>query len=321
VGIAGVVVLLIVLWAILSTDGGNSGLERVVVRLKWLHQAQFAGFYVADKKNLYRDVGMKVTIHPGGVDFPAIQMISAGNEHFGVTGADQILIAREKGVPVVAIAAIYRRNPLVLFSLKEKGITKPSDLEGRKVGVKLGGNEELTYRALVRKTGIDASKITEVPVKYDMSPLFSGTVDVWPGYVINEPVVAEEKGYEVNIIWPSDYGVNMYADTLFTTERMIRENPELVQRFVKASLEGWEYAATHQDEAVRYTLTYSDKLRIEHEAAMMAASLQLLKPDDSPIGTMDRKVWEQMQKLLLENGFLKKPVDLDRVYSTRFLEK
>src|SRR5918994_1718112 len=73
-------------------------LDKVTLRLKWLHQAQFAGFYTADQKGFYEKNGIDVTINPGGVDFPAVQMVASGSEHFGVTGADQILIAREKGV-------------------------------------------------------------------------------------------------------------------------------------------------------------------------------------------------------------------------------
>ena len=91
--------------------------EAVTVRLKWFNQAQFAGFYVAQEKGYYKAVGLDVNIQPGGPDFPAVQMVTGGNEQFGVTGADQILIARSKGVPVVALAVIYRRNPFVLFSL------------------------------------------------------------------------------------------------------------------------------------------------------------------------------------------------------------
>src|SRR3984893_3459429 len=116
--------------------------ESVTVRLKWLHQAQFAGFYVAKEKGFYKSAGLNVDIQPGGPDFPAIQMVNGGSEQFGVTGADQILIARSQGGPVVAIAVIFRRNPFVLFSLAKSGIQTPADYVGKNVGVKIGGNEE-----------------------------------------------------------------------------------------------------------------------------------------------------------------------------------
>ena len=146
------------------------------------------------------------------------QMVTGGNEQFGVTGADQILIARSKGVPVVALAVVYRRNPFVLFSLAKSGINGPADYIGKKVGLKIGGNEELIYRAILAKVKIDKSALTEIPVKFDITPLLTGTVDVWPGYLINEVLAAKEKGFAVNVVYPSDYGIDLYADTLFTTE-------------------------------------------------------------------------------------------------------
>ncbi|MDP2364662.1 MAG: ABC transporter substrate-binding protein, partial [Ignavibacteria bacterium] len=131
---------------------------------------------------------------------------------------------------------------------------------------------------------------------------------------------AREKGFKTYIINPVDYGINFYADTLFTTEKMIKENSDLVKRFVKATLEGWEYAYSHPDEAVDYTLMYSDQLTREHETAMIQASLDLLKPDDKPIGTIERSVLEEMHDLLINNGILKNPLDLDKLYKTQFLE-
>ena len=145
--------------------------DSVTVRLKWFNQAQFAGFYVAQEKGFYKSAGLDVNIQPGGPDFPAVQMVAGGNEQFGVTGADQILIARSKGVPIVALAVIYRRNPFVMFSLQKSGIKTPADWVGKKVGVKIGGNEELIYRAVLAKAKIDKSQLTEIPVKFDIAPL------------------------------------------------------------------------------------------------------------------------------------------------------
>ena len=142
-------ILLLALSSLFATAYAD---EAVTLRLKWLNQAQFAGFYVAKEKAFYKSEGLDVNIQPGGPDFPAVQMVTGGNEQFGVTGADQILIARSKGVPVVALAVIYRRNPFVLFSLAKSGIKAPTDYVGKNVGVKIGGNEELIYRAVLAKS-------------------------------------------------------------------------------------------------------------------------------------------------------------------------
>jgi ABC-type nitrate/sulfonate/bicarbonate transport system substrate-binding protein len=291
--------------------------DAVTVRLKWFNQAQFAGFYLAQDKGHYKAAGLDVNIQPGGPDFPAIQMVSGGNEQFGVTGADQILIARSKGVPVVALAVIYRRNPFVLFSLAKSGIKTPADYVGKKVGVKIGGNEELIYRAILAKAGIDSSKLNEIPVKFDLTPLLSGDIDVWPGYLINEVLAAKEKGFDVNVVYPADYGVDLYADTLFTTEKMLKEKPDVVKKFVAATLQGWSDAIAAPEEAAKITVTRGDKLTYEHELAMMKASLPLVKPDGNPVGSMDEAGWSSAQKLLVGAGFQKNPINVAEAFITK----
>ena len=294
--------------------------DAVTVRLKWFNQAQFAGFYVAKEKGLYQSAGLDVNIQPGGPDFPAIQMVAGGNEQFGVTGADQVLIARSKGVPVVAVAVLYRRNPFVLFSLEKSGIKTPADYVGKNVGVKIGGNEELIYRAVLAKAKIDKSKLNEIPVKFDLAPLLTGTVDVWPGYLINEVLAAREKGFAVNVVSPSDYGIDLYADTLFTTEKMLQEKPEVVAKFVAATLKGWAAATVSPEEAAKITVKFGTNLTYDHEFAMIKASLPLLQPDSKPIGAMDGESWSAAQDLLIKAGFQKSPVDVAKAFTSKFLQ-
>jgi NitT/TauT family transport system substrate-binding protein len=227
------------------------------------------------------------------------------------------LIARSKGVPVVALAVIYRRNPFVLFSLAKSGIKTPADYVGKKVGVKIGGNEELIYRAVLARAEIDKSKLTEIPIKFDITPLLTGTVDVWPGYLINEVLAAKEKGFDVNIVYPSDSGIDLYADTLFTTEKMLKEKPELVKKFVAATLKGWNTAIAAPEEAAKITIKYGDKLTYDHELAMMKASVPLLKPDSKPVGFMDEGGWGSAQNLLLTAGLQKERINLAKAFTTQ----
>jgi NitT/TauT family transport system substrate-binding protein len=292
--------------------------EQVTVRLKWFNQAQFAGFYVAKEKGFYMQNGLDVSIQPGGPNFPAIQMVAGGNEQFGVSGADQILVARGKGVPVVALAVLYRKNPFVLFSLKSSGIAKVSQFCGKRIGAKLGGNEELIYRDMLANAGVSSTCLTEVPVQFDVTPLLTGQVDVWPGYVINEVLQVQEKGHPVNIIWPDQYGVHMYADTLFTTERMLKDKPEVVKHFVAATIQGWNYAVKHPEEAAKFSVKYGNDLTYAHELAMMKASIQFLKPDKAPIGYMEPERWNELQELLLKGGFLKKALDIKQAYTSAY---
>ena len=325
IGIVLVAIIAAILALVLVQQGTQqkaAGTQRPIsIRLKWLNQAQFAGFYYAKESGFYRDMGLDVTLRPGGIDYPAIQMVSSGSDDFGVTAADQILLARDKGIPVVAIACIFRKSPFVLFSLKESGITKVEGFRGKKVGLKLGGNEELTYRAMMKKAGLLSSDVQEIPVKFDISLLLAKSIDVWPGYSINEPITAEEKGFPVNLIWPDAYGIHLYADVLFTTEEMLRTQPTIVKSVVEATVNGWQEAFANRELAVTYTLKQSNQLNKEHERRMLDASYSLVLPDDKPIGWMDMSVWEEMYQLLKKNEFLKTDVDLSKAFRVDFLPK
>ena len=295
--------------------------DQISIRLKWLHQAQFAGFYYAKEAGFYNDRGLNITLRPGGVDYPAIQMVTSGSDDFGVTAADQILLARDKGIPIVAIACIFQKSPFVLFSLKESGILKVEDFVGKKIGVKLGGNEELTYRAMMKKAGLSPSNVQEIPVKFDISPLLAKNIDVWPGYSINEPITAEEKGFSVNLIWPDEYGIHLYADVLFTTEEMLRTRPTVVKSVVEATIKGWKEAFSNRQQAVMYTLRQSNQLNEDHERRMLDASYPLVFPDGKPIGWMDIAVWDEMYQLLRNEGFVKSDIDLASAFRVDFIPR
>lgn len=305
-------------WLIKSHKGQVG--EKVSIRLCWLHQSQFAGFYFADKAGFYKNEELNVTFNPGGVDFPAIQSVIGGSDQFGIATAQQIILAREKSVPVVAIAMIFRKNPWVLFSLKESGIDSVQKFVGKKIGVSYGDSDEYFYRAMLKNAGVDSKDVEEVPAQFDITPLLTKQVDVWPGYSYSQPVNAEEKGFQVNLIWPSDYGINAYGVSLFTTEKMIKEKPDVVRKFVSATIKGWQQALENQQLAVSYTLQYSDQLNYEHETRAINTISSLVKPDERPIGFMDKAMWESMQDFLLKQNLMKQTVDINKMFTTEFLQ-
>ena len=312
--VALIVVLAASAWALLTfLPNGTpqaTGLTRVTVRLKWVHQAQFAGFYVAKEKGYYKDVGIDADLEPGGSNFPAIQTVVSGGEAFGVTGADQVLIARSKGADVVPVLVVFQRSPFVLFARRDGPVKAIQDIVGKNVGVKLGGNEELTYRAMLVAARIRANSVTEIPVNIDMSLFFSGRVDVWPGYSINEPLIAEEQGIPVREFTPDQLGLKLYADTVFTTSARVKGDPGLVLRFIGATKKGWEYAIEHPAEAAQITMKYASGTTLAHQTAMMNASLPDLAPSGSTFGDMSTEGWKDLEALLLAQKFIDKQADV-----------
>jgi len=296
---------------------GNKS-EKISLRLKWIDQAQFAGYYFAKSQGLYKKKGLEVETYPGGPDISPVQMVATGINDFGITGADQIILARAKGVPLVALAVLYKDSPVIIISLKEKGIESPKDLEGKKMAVVYGRDEEVIYRTLLAKEGVDSSKINEVSSTMNPTEVIY-SVDARIGFELNCPILLNLMGYEVNVIKPRDYGIRFYGDTLFTTEKMIKENPELVRNFVKVSIEGWKMALQNPEVAIDELLKINSTLDREHQLKFLAASVPIIT-GRGEIGYSEKKVWEEIQDTLIAQGMLKDIVDIDKVFTNEFLK-
>lgn len=298
----------------------NGPTEEVILKLKWLHQAQFAGNYVAKEKGFYMDQGLNVSVEPFSFENLTIDAVVNGDALFGITGADELVLARAKRVPIQAFAVIYKTNPVVAYALKKSGITKPQDFLGKTVGLERGLNVEYLYSAMMNKLKIDRSKIKEVTIGYDAKELLAGDTDVSTGYIINEPNLVVEAGQEVNTILMADYGVNMYADVLFAREDTIRSKPKLVERFLRATLDGWQYAIEHEQETVDIILKYAKESTYIHQSNMLKSSIPLIYSNNSPLGWMEESKWQDVQNILLEQKILKTPIDINDAYTMQFLD-
>ncbi len=292
-------------------------LDQVSVRLKWLHQAQFAGLYVADQKGFYAKENIKVTLRPGGVEHDENALVVSGEDDFGIVGAAQVLVARSQGLPVVACAAIYRTNPTVYFAMSGSGIEKPHDFIGKRVAT---GPTNFVLPAMMNKLGLSMDQFEPVSPEYDMEAFFDGKVDVWIGYLTDQVIAAREQGYELNLIYPAHYGIHVYGDVIITSENIIADNSDLVERFLRATLRGWRYAIENPDEAIAITLKYDETLDEAHQKAIMEAQMPLIHTGEDQIGWMKDEIWHGMHEMLLEQGVLTEPLDVEQVYTTEFLQ-
>ena len=297
--------------------------ELVTVKLKWTDQAQFAGIYTADQKGYYLDNGMAVIIRPFSFGSTSIEDVASGIADFGVTGADELLVAQSNGADVRALAVIYQQSPLVAMALKESGITEPRDLVGKTFGSP--GDEEFIMRSMLASQGIDYdSDVMVVPVEFDISPLLDGDLDAMAAYLTDGPLIAERQGYETVVVRPADYGVSFYGDVLFTSNDLIRDDPELVRGFVDATLAGWEYALENVDESVNHTLIYVEDgdgiAEFGYQQGILQGSIQLIKPNpDAEVGQMSHDRWTESYELLLDYGIIDPGLDIGESYTTEFL--
>lgn len=290
----------------------------ITVQLKWTHQAQFAGFYAADQNGYYADEGLEVSFVEGGPDIDVQAAVLDGTAQFGIDDADALIVARAEGDPVCAVATIYRRNPRVYVAAADSGITRPEDFIGHGILTSLSGIP--TLRAMMARAGIGPDQYTVEYRPKDVALFASGEFPIWSVYLTGSIYILKDAGYELNIIYPDDYGIHIYADTIYATDDFIAANPELVTRFLRATLKGWTYAVENPDAIGPMVLEYDPNADTAVETEKMTASLPLVNTGEDYIGWMKPEKWEGMEKILREQGVLAAPVDVTEVYTMDFLE-
>ena len=298
-------------------------LSKVTVQLAWKHQSQFAGLYTADQRGFFAEEGLEVVLLPRKkVTDDIYAPVLDETADFGLTYGAGIIAARSKGLPVTAIATIFRIHPLVFMTLQSSGINHPYDFPGHTMRASApGGGAYVSFQAMMIMHRLDPATVRLLKLGYDLSPFLSGEVEIWPGFITNEVQTVRKKGYTLNLILPSDYGVHFYGDTLFATDKLIRNNPDLVLRFLRAVLRGWRWAVENPEAAGTLALKYDRTLTVDQQISIMQASIPLIHTGENPIGWMRPDVWKGMHKILTEQNIISKPLELEKVYNMSFLHK
>jgi ABC-type nitrate/sulfonate/bicarbonate transport system substrate-binding protein/HPt (histidine-containing phosphotransfer) domain-containing protein len=198
-------------------------LDAVTLQLKWHHQFQFAGYYAAKELGYYKEVGLDVTIKPATNDQNPISNVLNGGAQYGV-GSKDLLLLRQRGEPVVALAVIFQHSPYVLLALKKKNIESVQDLVGKRIMFDPFAQEIIAY---LRAVGISMDSIVKVSSNdYDAKDLLSGKIDAYAGYSTNDPYYLDKAGVPYLSFSPRSVGIDFYGDNLFTTEAAAGENSD-----------------------------------------------------------------------------------------------
>jgi NitT/TauT family transport system substrate-binding protein len=265
--------------------------DQVTLQVNWYHEAEFAGYYVAEEQGFYADENIEVDILEGGLGIGANQRVLKKEADFAVTTFNGQRSMLEEDEPATTVMIGFQIPPAVLFALTDSGIQKPEDMIGQKVAIKAKYWRRMIHDTLTN-AGVDPEEIIEVETDYDaINMLYEGEVDVWTGYAHDEPVEAELAGYDVNLIFPADYGVGVYEGLLIVHNDLLEQNPDLVDRFVRASLRGWQYAVEHPEETTKILAKWQPDESPEFHREAFQTVIPLVDTPDVPIGWIDAERW------------------------------
>jgi ABC-type nitrate/sulfonate/bicarbonate transport system substrate-binding protein len=302
--------------------GNGSNPATVNFRIKFSIYSGFAPHFVALEKGYYDKQGLKVDIQPGGPGIDPLKIVLTGDADVGLASYDQILLARERGLPLIAIGEDTTKSGVGFISLVSSGIKTPKDFIGRKVGVMPGTDKGTVYEALMSKLGIDRSKIQEIPVQFNLAVLFNGTVEVFPAFISNQPIIAQDNGFEVNVIDPDQYGITPGGNVFFTSEETLRKKRDVLEAFLRAELGAiMDSQSMNDGEVVDCVIKHNNQLKRDTEIKIWQATKALILPKDrSTVGIMPRARWEHTAQLFKQAGLLKSAPDFDKAYTNALVE-
>jgi len=301
-------------------------MEKASLRLKWLTQAQFAGFYVALEKGYYKEEGIDLTINPGGPNLLTENLVATGGDTFGLSGGtDSVFAARDKGLPIVCIGVSHQVTPFVFVAHKDGPIKSVADFKGKTVNTWFtGANHVLS--AMLSKVGVSPSDVTIQPQQVSVTPFVDKQIDVVTAtrynelYVINQRVGADK----LQLFVPEDSGVSFPRDTLIVSEKTAKEKPELVEKFLRASVKGWKEAFANEKDAIDVIMKIAPTLDRAQQEFMLAEVKKLMvagKAAENGIFTIDKQAVGSANDLLAQYKVISKPVDLDAAFNSSFIDK
>ena len=305
-----------------ENDGGGAK-KKVTLQLKWVTQAQFAGYYAAKAKGYCDEEGLDVNIKVGGPSITPEQVVLGKQAEFGIDWLPSLLAARDQGQDLVNIAQVFGKSGMTELTWKDSGITTIPQMRDKKVGVWCCGNENELYAAL-NKNGMNPKKdVTIVNQPFDMNLFLNKQVDAAAAMTYNELAQVLEtknpstgqlyKPSDLNVISMDSVGTGMLEDGVFVRGDWIKDkdNAEVAKRFIAASDRGWIYCRNHVAECTQIVLNNGPTLGKGHQTWMMNEINALIWPAPDGIGVMNKKAYDQTAKIARQFGVISKAPSKD----------
>jgi NitT/TauT family transport system substrate-binding protein len=300
-------------------EAQETGLSKVTFIPQWIPQAQFAGYYVAFEKGIYRQHHLDVKILAGGPEKPASDLLAKGKATFGTLFLTDGIEKRAQGFKLINIAQIVQRSAFMLVAKKSSGITAPEHINGRRVG--LWRNEfQVQPQAFFRAKGL---KVKVIPQAATLNLFLRGGVEVASAMWYNEYHQLLNSGVnseELTTFLLADYGMNFPEDGIYCLADLANQHPRTCRAFVAASIEGWMYAFAQPDEALDIVMQYVNAANVAsdrvHQKWMLERMRDIILPPgtDIPMGTLRQATYEQVAQEMQRSGTIKEIPEFSSFY-------
>ena len=293
--------------------------EKVSLQLSWKNQFQFAGYYMAKEKGFYSDANLNVNIKEFSSGINASDDVVEGKTDFGV-GRSSLISDRYEGKPITILAAIFQHSPVMLLTKKRDDITKIEDLKDKTIMLSGDLTASAPINAMLQSKKVTQDMFTIQTHSFDVQDLIDGKTDAMLSYVSNEPYALKKQNIPYTIFSPRDYNFDFYSDILFTSNKLVKEKPQIVQAFREASLKGWRYALANKEETVNLILEkYNTQKRTKEALLFEAQEVEKLVDENTiELGDIDSKRIEYISQIYALMGFINKKEEVtDFIYKVK----
>lgn len=304
----------------------DAGPIPVSLRLNWTLYGEHAPFFVALEKGFYAEEGLDVEILEGSGSATTVKLIGNGSDDIGYADAGTMMKGVAVGVPVKAVGVFVQQSPMAAIFKADKPIATVDDLKGKNVGVTTGDSLSQIFPAVLSANGLSDSDVNLVALANPAAKetaLLEDQIDTFLGYFIDQPARMEvNQGVDMDWITFADMGVNTLSGALFVNQRTIEDNPDMVRKFVAATVRAWDYTAENPDEAAEIFAKYADQFTPELARVEIDGTLSLLHTANSEgktSGWMALEDWENTRDLLAQYSDLKPEEDANVYFTNEFM--
>ena len=294
-------------------------------QIRWLKEVSFGGWYAGIENGYFADEGIDLNIIAGGPTLDVQQVVSGGGVPIGEGITDRIIRGRaEQNIPFVVFGALYQKVPTVLMSLAEKNLTEPADIIGKRIATTAEGRPLI--EALLTNLGLSATDWEFVASSFDPSPIVQDEADLYHGFRTGQGVSLEMQGFAMNYITYDQFNYQMYDAPIFALESELEDNEDLLVRFMRGTIKGWEWATSNPDEIAKLTVDKygHDQLTIEQQTAESRAQVSdIVTPESQDKGLfwMEEDRWQDTIDFLFDSGSLATSIKASDIMTQRILKR